>query len=396
MASPRDAMITGIGLVSCLGEGVDAHWSALNRAGGFQPVVDDASFAPFLVHPMTTLELDRQIPKRGDQRQMEPWQRIGTYAAGLALDSAGVKGNSGLLSRMDMIVAAGGGERDYAVDTAIVSALPSTVDPGTFLNQHLLSDLRPTLFLAQLSNLLAGNISIVHGVVGSSRTFMGEEAAGTDAIRIACARIAAGQGDLFLIGGSYNAQRPDVLLHYEMGQLLWKRPFAGVWTRQAQGGGMLLGSVGCFLVVESREHAQARAATALAHIAAIATDRCRRPPGEATAIAGRQLGAMRDHLKSGHAAIISGASGVAAATVEEAEFLRGLRLPVRGTATALGHSLEPSFPANLALAAMAVSKGRLFAPLEPDEATMDAELQQLLVTSWGHWRGETLAVVEAA
>jgi len=43
--------------------------------------------------------------------------------------------------------------------------------------------LRPTLFLAQLSNLLAGNISIVHGVTGSSRTFMGEEVAGVDAVR---------------------------------------------------------------------------------------------------------------------------------------------------------------------------------------------------------------------
>ena len=40
MASPRDALITGIGLVSCLGEGIEAHWSALNRDGGFQPVVD--------------------------------------------------------------------------------------------------------------------------------------------------------------------------------------------------------------------------------------------------------------------------------------------------------------------------------------------------------------------
>ena len=79
---------------------------------------------------MTALELDRQIPRRGDQRQMEAWQRIGTYAAGLALDSAGVKGNAELLSRMDMIVAAGGGERDYAVDTAILSALPSAADPG--------------------------------------------------------------------------------------------------------------------------------------------------------------------------------------------------------------------------------------------------------------------------
>ena len=100
---------------------------------------------------------------------------------------------------------------------------------AAFLNEHLLADLRPTLFLAQLSNLLAGNISIVHGVVGSSRTFMGEEAAGTDAVRIACARIAAGQGELFLVGGSYNAQRPDILLHYEMGGLCGSSRFAGVW-----------------------------------------------------------------------------------------------------------------------------------------------------------------------
>ena len=32
-------------------------------------------------------------PEKGDQRQMEAWQRIGTYAAGLALEDAGLKGN---------------------------------------------------------------------------------------------------------------------------------------------------------------------------------------------------------------------------------------------------------------------------------------------------------------
>jgi 3-oxoacyl-[acyl-carrier-protein] synthase II len=411
MTNSRDALITGIGLVSCLGDGVEAHWAALNRDGGFQPVVDATSFAPWPVHPITPLDLDRQIPKRGDQRQMEAWQRIGTYAAGLALDSAGVKGNAGLLQRMDMIVAAGGGERDYVLDADILSALPSSAEPGAFLNEHLMSGLRPTLFLAQLSNLLAGNISIVHGVVGSSRTFMGEEASGTDAVRIACARIAARQGELFLVGGSSNAQRPDVLVHYEMGRLLWKRApgssargqaFAGIWVRQSQGGGMVLGSLGCFLVIESREHAAARGRHALAHISAIATDRSRRRPGDAKANAARQFDTMRRHLDPSHAAVISGASGAPAATAEEAGFLRGLRLPVRATATALGHSLEPSFPANLALAAMSLSRRRLFAPLETAEeaaeleAPMAADLHQILVTSWGNWRGEALAVVETA
>src|SRR5450755_4718980 len=215
----REVWITGVGIVSCLGEGPQVHWQKLMEA---RPSADTTTFAPYVVHPLAPVNFDAQIPKKGDQRQMEAWQRIGTYAAGLALDSAGVKGKTDILSHMDMIVAAGGGERDLAVDSTILSGLPHAKNQAAFLNERLMSDLRPNLFLAQLSNLLAGNISIVHGVVGSSRTFMGEESSGTDAVRIACARIAAKQGELFLVGGSYNAQRPDVLLHYEMGQMLWK------------------------------------------------------------------------------------------------------------------------------------------------------------------------------
>ena len=94
MPDPRDALITGIGLLSCLGEGAAAHWQELNQTG-FTPSLDTETFAPYVVHPVVKVELDKQIPKRGDQRTMEPWQRIGTYAAGLALDAAGIKGNAG-------------------------------------------------------------------------------------------------------------------------------------------------------------------------------------------------------------------------------------------------------------------------------------------------------------
>src|SRR5437773_2860551 len=119
-----------------------------------------ARFAPYVIHPLAAVEFDKQIPKKGDQRQMEAWQRIGTYAAGLALDSAGVKGNKDILGRMDMVIAAGGGERDLAVDSGILSAQAKGNSAPGFLNERLMSDLRPTLFLAQLSNLLAGNIAL--------------------------------------------------------------------------------------------------------------------------------------------------------------------------------------------------------------------------------------------
>src|SRR6266568_2301563 len=249
---PAEAWITGIGIVSCLGEGPEAHWQGLLHP---HPSADTSRFAPYVIHPLAPIEFDKQIPKKGDQRQMEAWQRIGTYAAGLALDSGKLKGNAALLGSTDMIVAGGGGERDVEVDATIMTGLRKAADPDAFINERLMSDLRPTLFLAQLSNLLAGNISIVHGVTGSSRTFMGEESSGIDAVRIALSRIAAGQSDIALVGGSQNAERPDLLLIYQFDENNLKGHYAPVWERSGNGS-FALGSMGAFLVIEAREHAE--------------------------------------------------------------------------------------------------------------------------------------------
>ena len=173
MTDRREVWITGVGLLTCLGEGLEAAWLHLER--GDPPPYDDKTFAPNIVLPMRPMSFDKQIAKKSDQRQMETWQRVGVYAAGLALSDAGIAGNADLLDHTDMIVCAEGGERDIAVDTAILAGIRKAERPGAFLNEHLMSDLRPTLFLAQLPNMLAGNISLVHGVIGASRTFLGEE-----------------------------------------------------------------------------------------------------------------------------------------------------------------------------------------------------------------------------
>src|SRR6195952_4170646 len=276
----KEVWITGIGIVSSLGEGLDAHWDALNQK---RINTESQRFAPYIVHPLAPVSFDAQIPKKGDQRQMEAWQRIGTYAAGLALDSAGIKGNTEILGRTDMIVAAGGGERDLAVDLAIMNADANGNSGPGFLNERLMNDLRPTLFLAQLSNLLAGNIAIVHGVCGTSRTFMGEEAASVDAARIGLARIAAGQSDIVLIGGSQNGERKDLLVLYEFGDFNLKDKFAPVWARQ-QNAGFALGSAGAFVVIESRAHAMARGAKPFARLTQVVADRSqRKQPGDVKA-----------------------------------------------------------------------------------------------------------------
>ena len=53
---------------------------------------------------------------------------------------------------------------------------------------------------------------------------------------------------------------------------------------------------------------------------------------------------------------------------------------------------------NVALAAIAVSHGKLYPPSDDSavERAMEGPLTQAVVTSVGHWRGEGLALVEAA
>jgi 3-oxoacyl-[acyl-carrier-protein] synthase II len=109
-------------------------------------------------------------------------------------------------------------------------------------------------------------------------------------------------------------------------------------------------------------------------------------------------GAVAPKLDPARAAVISGATGVAAPTAEERAFLEKHQdLAVRASATHLGHGLEPQFPANIALAAIALQKGTLFAPGDTSgvERPMPGPLAQVVVTSIGHWRGEGLALIEA-
>jgi 3-oxoacyl-[acyl-carrier-protein] synthase II len=390
--APREAWITGIGIVSCLGEGADAHWQGLAER---RIKVDAETFAPYLVHPLAPLDLDKQIPKKGDQRQMEPWQRIGTYAAGLALADAGVKGNAELLARMDMIVAAGGGERDVAVDGAILTNKPKAANPEAFLNERLMSDLRPTLFLAQLSNLLAGNISIVHGVTGSSRTFMGEEAAGVDAVRIALARITAGQSELALVGGSHNGEREDLLLLYDSGGHMLRGAFQPVWERAK---GMVLGSLGAFLVLEARGHAEARNAKPLARLSGVLSERSSRTAGAIPAALARMWQRLVPPPVPAGIAVISGATGAQPATGEERAWLKTLPdVPVRATSSILGHGFEPQFAMNIALAALALGRKKLFPAVDSSgiEQEYEGPLERVAVTAVGHWRGEGMALIEA-
>jgi 3-oxoacyl-[acyl-carrier-protein] synthase II len=399
MKSDNDVVITGVGIVTCLGVGKDAHLTFLNNAEAGLPCVETERFKPYPVHPMPEIDWSLQIAKRGDQRQMENWQRLGVFSAGLALDDAGLKSDADACASMDMIVAAGGGERDIKVDSLIVEEALKRNDRELLLNEKLTTELRPTLFLAQLSNLMAGNISIVHKVTGSSRTFMGEEAAGISAMETAFHRIKAGQSTHTLVGGAFVAERADILLMVEGIRAHATGDWHPLWSRSdTDGGGMILGSVGAFLVLESRAYAQARGAHIYATIEAIEGDRGNRDDSRLeqrlTRLAGLASGAP-----DGDTMVFSGASGIAAVSRREKTVLDEVfpDAAIRGFGGVTGHGMEAQFPLGLALAALSLDGGAKVPVFDSEmERPMDAPATRAVVTTVGYTRGEGLAVLSAA
>jgi 3-oxoacyl-[acyl-carrier-protein] synthase II len=394
---PNDVVITGVGIVTCHGTGKDAHLALLSAKTAPEPVLETEKFKPYAVHKLPEIDWSEQIGRK-DQRQMENWQRLGVFAAGLALDDAGMKDDVDACGSMDLIVAAGGGERDIAVDSLIVDEALQRNDREKFLIEKLKTELRPTLFLAQLSNLLAGNISIVHKVTGSSRTFMGEEAAGISAIATAFARIKAGQSSHTLVGGAFIAERPDILLLVEGIRAHQTGPWQPLWSRDgSSGGGMILGTVGAFLVLESREHAEARGAHIYAVLDAVEGDRGKREDGKLEA---RLSGMVPEAaaLSAADTIIFSGASGLADLTQREKAHLteRFGGMPVRGYAGSIGHSVEAQFPAGLALAALAIDSGATVPAFDAaSEAAQAGAAKHAIISTVGYVRGEGLAILSA-
>lgn len=400
MNEGRHVWVTGIGLLSSLGEGHAAHLDHL-RDHAARPNVEEARFNPYPVHPLVDVDFGKQIPKKSDQRLMEGWQRIGVHAAGLALDDARLTGVPELLDQTNLVVAAGNGDRDCEMDRKILETIESAPASGGCLNQALSTGLRPTLYLGELSNLLAGNISIILKATGSSRTFKGEEIAGVSAVENAFRRIAAGQGDIFLVGGALNSEREDLLLGYELGRNLWAGPFRSVWDRQHDGGGFIPGSVGAFLVLEAREHAEGRGRQPYARICAVHTDRSRRSQGDVAAGLMRLAKKVAGDIRATPLQVLSGASGVEPATKEEQSFLKGLMVAgmvnaVRAYGSRLGHGVEAHFPLGVALSALALRDGEFYPPFDGGEFDLpfSGVPEQILVTGIGHWRGEGLALLE--
>ena len=163
-----------------------------------------------------------------------------------------------------------------------------------------------------------------------------------------------------------------------------------------------MGSVAAFLVLEAREHAEARGRKPYARLGPVLSDRCARRPGEAAANARKQFEEIRKAARHKPLAVLSGATGLAGPTREEREFLGGLIEAgevgtVRSVVNLLGSSVEAAFAAEVGLAALALSRGGFYPPTDDTgfEKPRRFPAQGNRRHCWGVWRGEGMGLVEA-
>src|SRR5690606_24976404 len=145
-------------------------------------------------------------------------------------------------------------------------------------------------------------------------------------------------------------EHPDMLLGYELGGHLHRKRWKSVWKRGANdGGGVITGSGGAFLVMESRAHAEASGRPAYAQIDAAASGRARRDGANLAAAISGMLRALPDFAQT--ELVVSGASGAHIATGAERQALReNGNHAVRAFTSLTGHMKEAQFPFAVALA----------------------------------------------
>lgn len=349
------------------------------------------------------LPIEKYVPRRADKRAMGPIMHAGCCAAGQALECAGLLGDEALLVETDMIVACRMSERDIQTDGHVMDAMTS-LDDVDGLVAGLRDNLRPSLSLTQLANLLPASISMVHGVKGTSQTLLGNEAAGVDAIDIALGRLRAGHVKRCLVGGVCRHEGQWTQLNLEAAGLLHPVEEAdhNVWS----GSGVVPGSSAAFLVLETEDSARAREIEPkiLLHDISHHLGQVDDPNFVDDAIT--QFEGLGVDLKPEGAYFpmaLSTASGLPILSPKEREFwnilnTRGISPAMVCVSDYFGFLLEATFPTALVAAIACLERGKLPKNITPNvraDPADDIGLSKVFINSWGLHGTRAMMVLEA-
>jgi 3-oxoacyl-[acyl-carrier-protein] synthase II len=257
----RRVVVTGLGLVTPLGGDVETSWkNILASKSGAGPITkfdasDQKCTIACEVKPATH-EYGFDPGKRVDhkiQRQVDPFIVYGLDAAGQALEDAGLT-EMDEATRLRAGVSIGSG----------IGGLPGIESESLLLAEKGPGRVSPHFVHGRLINLVSGQVSIKHGLMGPNHAVVTACSTGAHSIGDAARMIRDDDADIMLAGGAEATICPIGIAGFAQARALNMtyndRPEQASRPYDKDRDGFVMGEGAGVVVLEEYEHAKARGA----------------------------------------------------------------------------------------------------------------------------------------
>lgn len=194
----RRVVVTGVGVVSPLGTGIEKNWNALvNGQSGIGPITrfDASDFPVRIAGEVRDFNVEEYIDKK-EARKMDLFIHFAVGAAAMALNDSGLVISEENAERVGVVVGSGMG------------GLPAIERYHAALSEGGYRKISPFFIPMSIINLAPGQISIMTGAKGPNLSPVSACATGTHAIGDAFRMIQRGDADAVIAGGSESTVCP--------------------------------------------------------------------------------------------------------------------------------------------------------------------------------------------
>lgn len=256
---PERVVVTGLGCVSSLGNDVDTTWAAIQAGqSGIAPLTEyDASTLPTqFAGTVKDFDVTPYLAPK-DAKRLDCFMQYAIASAMQAMSDAGIEKGQVDGERFGVLVGSGIGgiENIEAQHNVMLAKGPRRISPffvpGT------------------ITNMAAGNISILVGAKGPNLCITTACAAGTHNIGVAARMIATGDADLMLAGGAEKGSTMLGMAGFAAAKALSRRnddPQGASRPWDQDRDGFVLSDGAGIVMLESLTHALARGAKIYAEV----------------------------------------------------------------------------------------------------------------------------------
>jgi 3-oxoacyl-[acyl-carrier-protein] synthase II len=258
--SKRRVVVTGLGIVSPVGNDVVSAWDAiLAGRSGIAPVtrIDTAHFATHFGGEIRGLDLEPYISAK-DARRMDAFMQYGVVAGMQAMRDSGLVVTAENSDRIGILMGSGMGG---------LESIEQTYDK--FLETHSPKRVSPFFIPGSIINLVSGHLSIAFKITGPNLAVATACTTSTHALGLAMRLIQYGEADAMLAGGSEMATCVTGMSGFSQAKALSQRnddPAAASRPWDKDRDGFVMGDGGGAMMLEEFDSARARGARIYAEI----------------------------------------------------------------------------------------------------------------------------------